>query len=86
MYKIILTKRAVKDARKLENSGLKDKALSLINIISVNPFTYPPKFEYLRGFSEVVISRRINKQHRLVYQVINEQKVIKILRMWTHYE
>lgn len=86
MYKIVLTKQAVKDAKKLENSNLKEKTLKLIDIIAVNPFIYPPEFEFLRGFSSNVISRRINKQHRLVYQVLNEQKIIKILRMWTHYE
>ncbi len=86
MYKVVLTKQAVKDAKKLEKTDLKEKIIKLIDIIKINPFKYPPEYEYLRGFSNIVVSRRINKQHRLVYQVLNEQKVIKILRMWTHYE
>ena len=86
MYEILLTKQAVKDAKKLENSSLKEKTLKLINIIKSNPFSYPPEFEFLNGFTGIVISRRINKQHRLVYQVLEEDKIIKILRMWTHYE
>jgi Txe/YoeB family toxin of toxin-antitoxin system len=86
MYEILLTKQAVKDAKKLENSNLKEKILKLINIIKLNPFIYPPEFEFLNGFCGVVISRRINKQHRLVYQVLEEKKIVKILRMWTHYE
>lgn len=86
MYEVLLTKQSVKDAKKLENSNLKEKTLKLIKLVSINPFVYPPEFEYLNGFSGVVISRRINKQHRLVYQVLEKENVIKILRMWTHYE
>lgn len=86
MYKIVLAKQAVKDAKKLENTSLKRKALELLALIENDPFVYPPEYEYLRGFSETVMSRRINKQHRLVYQVLSEQKTIKVLRMWTHYD
>lgn len=86
MYEVVLTKQAVKDAKKVENSNLKEKIFQLIVIIRTNPFAYPPEFEFLNGFSGIVISRRINKQHRLVYQVIEKEKIIKILRMWTHYE
>jgi len=86
MYKIILTKQAVKDSKKIENSNLKDKILNLINIIEKDPFIYPPSFEFLKGIAPNVISRRINTQHRLVYQILEEEKIIKILRMWTHYE
>jgi toxin YoeB len=86
MYKIVFTKQAVKDAKKLENSNLKKKTLQLIKLIEANPFVYPPEFEYLNGFDAIVISRRINKQHRLVYQVLENEETIKILRMWTHYE
>jgi toxin YoeB len=86
MYKIVLTKQAVKDAKRLENSHLKENILKILSLIEKDPFVYPPEYEYLRGFAEAVISRRINKQHRLVHQVLNEQKTVKILRMWTHYE
>ncbi|HBG50178.1 MAG TPA: Txe/YoeB family addiction module toxin [Cyanobacteria bacterium UBA9971] len=86
MYEILLTKQAVKDAKKVENSNLKERILNLITIIKSNPFIYPPEFEFLNGFSGIIISRRINKQHRLVYQVLEKENIIKILRMWTHYE
>lgn len=86
MYKIVLTKQAVIDAKKLESSNLKNKTLHIMKIIRQNPFAFPPSFETLKAISPNVISRRINKKHRLVYQVLEEQKIIKILRMWTHYE
>ena len=97
MYKLLLTRQAVKDAQKLEQAGLKTKAVSLLRIIRQNPLQSPPLFEKLHGYSDT-FSRRINIQHRLVYQIlpnqINEtdeygvlyQGVIKIVRMWTHYE
>jgi Txe/YoeB family toxin of toxin-antitoxin system len=78
--------QAQKDAKKLGASGLKKKVLQLINIIKDNPYKYPPEFEYLKGDMKGLISRRINKQHRLVYEVIEEAKIIKVYRMWTHYE
>ena len=86
MYKIIFMTQAQKDANKLNASGLKNKAMTLINLISENPVKYPPEFEYLKGDMKGLISRRINKQHRLVYEVIESKKLIKVLRMWTHYE
>lgn len=78
--------QAQKDAKKLSAHGLKDKALKLLEIIKKNPFQYPPEYEFLKGDMKGLISRRINKQHRLVYEVIETEKLIKVYRMWTHYE
>jgi len=86
MYKIIFMSQAQKDAKKLNASGLKNKAMTLINLITENPTQYPPEFEYLQGDMKGLISRRINKQHRLVYEVLEKEKLIKVYRMWTHYE
>ena len=86
MYKIILTKQAVSDAKKIEKSKLKDKTLGLIKMIEKDPFVYPPEYEMLKGDFAGLISRRINKQHRLVYEVLENDKIVKIYRMWTHYE
>lgn len=86
MYTVIFMAQAQKDAKKLGASGLKDKALNLIKLIQQDPYQYPPEYEYLKGNMKGLISRRINKQHRLVYEVMEEDKVIKIYRMWTHYE
>ena len=85
-WELVYTKQAQKDAKKLASSGLKSKAKSLLEIIEENPFQTPPPFEKLVGDLSGAISRRINIQHRIVYQVFEEQKVIKVLRMWTHYE
>ncbi len=85
MYKIVLTSQAVKDSKKVEKSGMKNKVLALIEIIERDPFAYPPPFELLSGEMQGLISRRINRQHRLVYEVFEDKKVIKIFRMWTHY-
>ena len=97
MYKLVLTRQAVKDAQKLEQAGMKTKAVSLLQLIRQNPLQSPPLFEKLHGCPDT-FSRRINNQHRLVYQILpnqdNEtdeydvlyQGVIKIVRMWTHYE
>lgn len=86
MYTIIFMSQAQKDAKKLKASGLKNKALSLLKLIETDPLSYPPEFEYLKGDMKGLISRRINKQHRLVYEVIETDKIIKVYRMWTHYE
>ena len=85
-WKVIYTKHAQKDAKKLASSGLKKKAQQLLNIIEENPFQTPPPYENLVGDLTGAISRRINIQHRLVYQVIESENIIKVLRMWTHYE
>ncbi len=86
MYTVVFMTQAQKDAAKLNASGLKDKAVKLINMISANPLQYPPEFEYLKGDMKGLISRRINKQHRLVYEVLEQEKLIKVYRMWSHYE
>lgn len=86
MYTLIFMTLAQKDAKKIQSSGLKDKTLKLINLISEDPLQYPPEFEYLKGDLKGLISRRINKQHRLVYEILESEKLIKVYRMWTHYE
>ena len=86
MYKIYYTNRAKKDAQLIKSSNLKDKVEELLNIIAQDPYAYPPEFEFLKGDLKGAISRRINKQHRLVYQVLEEELAIKVLLMWTHYE
>ena len=84
-YKVVFTKQARKDARKLGRSNLKDKASELIEILKEDPFQAPPQYEALVGDLSGAYSRRINIQHRLVYEVIEEEKTVKVLRMWTHY-
>ena len=86
MWKVVFTKQAQNDAKKIANAGLQQKVEFLLNILRENPFKNPPHYEKLVGDLTGAYSRRINIQHRLVYQVIDEQKVVKILRMWTHYE
>ncbi len=85
-WRLIFTKQAQKDAKKLSRSGLRAKAEVLLNILRENPFKQSPRFEKLVGDLEGAYSRRINIQHRLVYQVLPHIKTIKIIRMWTHYE
>jgi len=85
-WRVVFTKQAQKDAKKLSASGLKQKAEALINILRENPYQAPPPFEKLIGDLAGAYSRRMNIQHRLVYQSINKEKVVKIIRMWTHYE
>ena len=80
------TKQAQKDAKKLASGGLRDKAECLLSVIEVDPFSNPPPYEKLIGDLAGAYSRRINFQHRLVYEVIEETKTIKVLRLWTHYE
>ncbi len=85
-WKVIFTKQAEKDARKIANSGLRLKAEKLIEIPQSNPFQKPPSYEKLIGDLSGAYSRRINIQHRLVYQIVEKAKIVKIIRMWTHYE
>jgi len=86
MWDIYYTKQAQKDARKLASSGLKKKAEKLLRIISENPYQNSPPYEKLVGDLSGALSRRINIQHRLVYQVYEQENSVKILRLWTHYE
>jgi Txe/YoeB family toxin of toxin-antitoxin system len=83
---LVYTKQAQKDAKKLAASNLRDKAQILLDIIQTNPFQNPPTYEKLVGDLEGAYSRRINIQHRLVYEVIESENTVKVLRMWTHYE
>jgi toxin YoeB len=85
-WKLIYTKQAQKDAKKLELSGLKSRALEILHLIEADPFQVPPPYEKLVGDLVGAYSRRINIQHRLVSQVLKEKKIIKVIRMWTHYE
>lgn len=85
-WQLIYTKQAQKDAKKATSTGLDIKIKNLLSLIEKNPFMNPPSYEKLSGYMEGAYSRRINIQHRLVYQVLEEEKIIKILRMWTHYE
>ncbi|HBD95791.1 MAG: toxin of toxin-antitoxin system [Spirochaetes bacterium GWF1_31_7] len=86
MWEIVYSKHAVKDSKKIAESGLKNKVINLITVISTDPFQNPPPYEKLIGDLSGAYSRRINIQHRLVYEVLPEEKTIRILRMWSHYE
>ena len=85
-WQLVSTKQAQKDAKKLASSGLKPKAQELLAILAEDPFQRPPPFEKLVGDLAGAYSRRINVQHRLVYQVLEEHKIVKVLRLWSHYE
>jgi len=85
-WELVYTKQAQKDAKKVSSSGLKSKAQALLAIIKEDPYRTPPPYEKLVGDLSGAYSRRINIQHRLVYQVYAEEAVIKVLRLWTHYE
>lgn len=86
MWELYFTKQAQKDAKKLASSGLKPKAQELLDILRKDPFASPPPYEKLIGDLSGAYSRRINIQHRLVYQVLEKERAIKVLRLWTHYE
>ena len=86
MWRVVFTKRALKDAKKLSAAGLPSNAKKLLDILRENPYQTPPPFEKLLGDLSGAYSRRINIQHRLVYQILADEKVVKVIRMWTHYE
>ena len=85
-WKLVYTKQAQKDAKKLAASGLKEKARTLLEVLEVNPYQNPPPYEKLVGDLAGAYSRRINIQHRVVYQVLENERIVKVLRLWTHYE
>ena len=85
-WKLVYTRQAQKDAKKLASSGLKPNALVLLALIAEDPYRKPPPFEKLVGDLAGAYSRRINIQHRLVYQVLEDERVVKVLRLWSHYE
>jgi len=85
-WRLVYTKQAQKDAKNLAAAGLKPKAQALLDVLAVNPYQTPPRYEKLVGDLAGAYSRRINIQHRLVYQVLDDLRTVKVLRMWTHYE
>lgn len=85
-WEVVFAKQAIKDAKKLTASGLKPKAQELLAVLASDPFQNPPPFEKLVGDLAGAFSRRINIQHRLVYEVFAEEQTVRVLRMWTHYE
>lgn len=85
-WRLVYTRAAQKDAKKLAAAGLKPKARALLEILEQHPYLTPPPFEKLVGDLSGAYSRRINIQHRLVYQILDEERIVKVLRMWTHYE
>ena len=85
-WELVYAKQALKDAKKLAASGLKSKAQDLLGVLASNPFQNPPPYEKLVGDLAGAYSRRINIQHRLVYEVFMDEKTVRVLRMWTHYE
>ncbi|QFY41940.1 Txe/YoeB family addiction module toxin [Candidatus Methylospira mobilis] len=85
-WKLMYAKQALKDAKKLAASGLKPKAQELLAVLESNPFQNPPTFEKLVGDLQGAYSRRINIQHRLVYEVFETERIVRVLRMWSHYE
>ncbi len=86
MWRVVFTNQAQKDAKKLASAGLRSKAEKLLDILRKNPYQIPPPFEKLIGDLSGAYCRRINIQHRLVYQILDNEKVVKVIRMWTHYE
>ncbi len=85
-FRIVYTKQAQKDAKKLKNTPFAPKARKLLTLVAVDPFCTPPTFEKLLGELDGAYSRRINIHHRLVYQVLKKERIVKVLRLWTHYE
>ena len=86
MYKIVYRKQVIRDIPKIKSIGLSDKTKNLIEILKINPFQNPPPYEKLLGDLQGAYSRRINIQYRLVYQVYEEEKIVKIISIWSHYQ
>ena len=86
MWHVVFTRQAQKDAKKLAASGLRSKAEKLLELLRENPYKTPPAYEKLLGDLAGAYSRRINIRHRLVYQILDDEKIVKVIRMWTHYE
>jgi toxin YoeB len=85
-WRLVYTKQAKKDAKKLSHSGLKPQAKRLLDILKEDPYQTPPPYEKLVGDLAGACSRRVNIQHRIVYQILDDIKTVKVIRMWTHYE
>jgi toxin YoeB len=86
IWQLVFTNHAQKDAKKLSQSGMKESAQALLAVLELNPFQYPPPYEKLVGDLAGAYSRRINIQHHLVYEVLEKENTVKVLRMWSHYE
>ena len=86
MWELVFTKQAIKDSRKIREAGLKEKTQSLLVVLKEDPFQNPPPYEKLMGDLTGAYSRRITIQHRLIYEVFQKEKIVRVLRMWTHYE
>jgi len=86
MWEIVYSKQALKDSKRIAETGLKPKTVQLIDILKKDPYQNPPPYEKLVGDLNGAYSRRINLQHRLIYQIFQDEKIIRILRMWTHYQ
>ena len=84
-WQVLFTKQAQKDAKNIAKAGLREKAETLLKVLADNPLQTPPPFEKLVGDLDGAYSRRINLQHRLVYQILKKEKIVKVIRMWTHY-
>lgn len=85
-WQLVFAKHALKDAKKLSAAGLRDKAQALLDLLAQDPFQNPPPYEKLVGDLEGAYSRRINIQHRIVYEVFKKERTVRVLRMWSHYE
>lgn len=85
-WQLVYTSQALRDAKKISKSGLRNKVEALLEILKEDPFQTPPRYERLLGDIEGAYSRRINIQHRLVYQVLKKERIVKVIRMWTHYD
>lgn len=85
-WQVVFARHALKDAKKLSAAGLKDKAQALLVLLGQDPFQNPPPYEKLVGDLDGAYSRRINIQHRIVYEVFSKERIVRVLRMWTHYE
>lgn len=86
MYTLVYSKQAVKDSKRLRQSNLRKKAIEILALLEVNPLISPPIFEKLTGNLNGYCSRRLNQQHRIVYEVYEEKKIVRVIRLWTHYE
>jgi toxin YoeB len=84
-YRLVFTKQAQRDAKKISSAGLKKNVTKLLTILEENPYQSPPRYEKLLGDLEGAFSRRINIQHRVAYQILEQEKTVKVIRMWTHY-
>ena len=85
-WTVVYAKHALKDAKKLSAAGLKEKAQELLEVLAIDPFQNPPAYEKLVGDLDGAYSRRVNIQHRLVYEVFKKERTVRVLRMWSHYE